>query len=422
MKGLIAVIMILVSYFLLALLFIKNWEILLSNTLFMVSELTAVMTLTVLFIFSLQKKSAKKGRSNLNILSGDDSQKAILVQEETVDHSLDKEKKYIEIISDLNHQLSFYHKAINQLIYSITSHLSTTTVPISQELLGIEESISHFLKDIHVYNDEIENKTNIHEIENKNKTTKEDMKMILGSINESFMSFKEKINLFETIVKKIFESSAEIENVAKKINVLSINASIESARSGEEGKGFKIISREIKNLSSQTQKLVTQINNTIKESKSIFEFINRDFQKKEEEITSKIGSQENCAAELFSVFSKYYSGFESIYQGIKMFINNISSNIHKISPVVQLHEITIQEMGNVNLVIEDLIKESLDKLEPVGQKQGEIDARLIEKMALKVRQRLTTSRELDSLELTLKSIGLDKKIDLKRDGQSVEFF
>jgi methyl-accepting chemotaxis protein len=57
-------------------------------------------------------------------------------------------------------------------------------------------------------------------------------------------------------VKKITEG---ISDISEQTNLLSLNASIESARAGEAGRGFAIVAEEIRKLSDETASLTTDI-------------------------------------------------------------------------------------------------------------------------------------------------------------------
>ncbi len=94
------------------------------------------------------------------------------------------------------------------------------------------------------------------------------------------------------VIEDIQKSSAEILSVvtalddfAKQTDLLSMNASIEAAHSGEAGKGFAVIAHEIKDLAAQSSsrstkiaEIVTHVIKSIKESVKLTEKVNRTFE------------------------------------------------------------------------------------------------------------------------------------------------
>lgn len=65
--------------------------------------------------------------------------------------------------------------------------------------------------------------------------------------------------------KKTDEILGFVNNITRKTNLLGINASIESARVGEVGKGFGVVAQEISKLSQSTKQSVDEINQVIGE-------------------------------------------------------------------------------------------------------------------------------------------------------------
>lgn len=61
-------------------------------------------------------------------------------------------------------------------------------------------------------------------------------------------------------VDKVTDSIKEITSA---IDMLSLNASIEAARSGEHGKGFAVVANEVKNLSNSTKTKTEEIKKNI---------------------------------------------------------------------------------------------------------------------------------------------------------------
>ncbi len=61
------------------------------------------------------------------------------------------------------------------------------------------------------------------------------------------------------------EMSENVEQIAKDINLLSLNASIEAARAGEAGKGFAVVAENIRRLSDESKQSVAESQNNDKQ-------------------------------------------------------------------------------------------------------------------------------------------------------------
>ena len=66
------------------------------------------------------------------------------------------------------------------------------------------------------------------------------------------------INLSEQS-QTIGEIISTVDDLAEQSNILSVNASIEAAKSGEQGKGFAVVAQEIKNLAEQSKEATKRV-------------------------------------------------------------------------------------------------------------------------------------------------------------------
>lgn len=168
-----------------------------------------------------------------------------------------------EELSATTEELSAQMETVNEATEQIakrTEDLSATTQEVTASSEEISATINTFAKDasnaaisvneikkraVHIKNTALKN------IEQSNVIYDENCENILRAIENS------------KVVEDVKMMADSVGEIAEQTNLLALNAAIEAARAGEQGKGFAVVADEVRSLSEQCSKAVTKIQNMV---------------------------------------------------------------------------------------------------------------------------------------------------------------
>jgi methyl-accepting chemotaxis protein len=166
---------------------------------------------------------------------------------------------------------------------------------------------------------------------------------VMGSIADKVKSSAATVGGLGSRSDQIGEIVGTIEDIADQTNLLALNAAIEAARAGEQGRGFAVVADEVRALADRTTKATKEISEMIKAIQS--------------ETRSAVAAMEEGVLEVAKGSEKAAKSGEALEQILDK-IGAVSSQITQVATAAEEQTATTSEISNNMHMITEVVQTS----------------------------------------------------------------
>lgn len=258
----------------------------------------------------LKSKDEIGDLSRVTITLRDAMQRTILEINQNVQKLLEASSLLGTAADNTNGTMNKVRSAVNRIVEN-SAEQAENSKSTSEHMRLMGENITETSAEVEALNSNAEF---MHQSSEKAAETLSNLQHINSEVERIIGEVQEQTNHTNDSVQQIHKATAFITSIAEETDLLSLNASIEAARSGESGRGFAVVAEQIKKLSEQSNQSSSEIEETAmmlsEDSQKAVEIM----QKMQEIIVSQSESMQDTQKVVEEVVAQIANSMQSIQQ------------------------------------------------------------------------------------------------------------